>query len=769
MVYVNYERSYDKFEGSENVYRPYLDYQEGDVFVPGDAQTYNQTGPTLKKEFPEVEEYVRLFQLNKVSFVQGTQILQETRGWMADASYFDIFKTPMISGVKNTALKEPHSLVLTESLARKLYGNISPLGKTLSVFWGSSEIVLTVKGVMKDVPENTHLKINFLISFSTIKSWDAFSGQQKPNWNQNNYFTYIKVDPNANINVLQQKIMESDFEDNEDERHNIERLEDIHLYADKPYEAEANGSVTRVKFLTAIAFIILILSWLNYINLSTTKSLERAKEIGIRKVAGARKEQLIAQSLLESMILNVISIIVAITLAMMLMPLYNSFKGKTLTFELLDLGRLLPIMGIILFGMVAAGFYPAILLSNYTPSKALKGKASSSAKGLNIRKGLIIVQFTATIILLIGTIVVSKQIQFLKEQPIGADLSQVIAVTGDVLTEKQDSLIKQDFTTLVTALDKFPFVAAVSTAQTYPGGGYESLSSFMGITYPNGVEDNNKIYYTYRVSPKYFEVMGIEFLAGQEFLPSGKEQNSQVVINEKLAHMMGYAKAEEAVDKTLKFNGEKRMITGVFKDYHHFGLKNTVAPMTIIPNKINDVLLLKIKRSATSSIGIANVISQVERKWKEVLPQSTFNYTFIDKKFEAQYDDDKTFGKAFGIFTALAIFIASLGLFGLTSYTCLQRKKEISIRKVNGASISKILMLLNVDFVKWIGIAFVLAVPIAWYAMNAWLQNFALKTNLSGWIFLLAGIAALGIIIITVSWQSWEAATDNPIEALRRE
>ena len=517
MVYVNYERSYDKFEGSENIYRPYMDYLEGDVFVPGDAQTYNQTGPTFKREFPEVLDYTRLYQLDKVSFVQGEQILQAAKGWMADASYFEIFKTPMIEGTKSTALKEPYSLVLTESLAKKLYGDVSPLGKNVSVFWGSSEVVLTVKGVMKDVPENTHLKIKFLISFSTIQSWNAFSGQQKPNWNQNNYFTYIKVDKNANIDLLQQKIIASDFEDNEDERHNIEPLEEIHLYSNKPYEAEANGSVTRVKFLTAIGFIILILSWLNYINLSTTKSLERAKEIGIRKVAGAQKEQLITQSLLESIILNIISIVIAITLAIILMPLYNNFTGKALTFELIDIGRLLPVMGIILLGMVAAGLYPAILLSNYTPSKALRGKASSSARGLNIRKGLIILQFAATIVLLIGTIVVSKQIQFLKEQPIGANLSQVIAVSGDVVSKKQDSLIKQDFVTLVKELDKFPFVEAISTAQTYPGEGYENLSSFMGITYPNGIEENQKVYYNYQVSPKYFEVMGIEFLAGKEF------------------------------------------------------------------------------------------------------------------------------------------------------------------------------------------------------------------------------------------------------------
>jgi putative ABC transport system permease protein len=769
MGYVDYERSYDKFEGSENVYRPYLDYLEGDTFVPGDAMTYNVTGPTFKREFPEVVEQIRLYPLDKVSFVQKNKILQETNGLMADASYFQIFNYPLIKGNKLTVLEEPNSLVLTESLAKKLYGNSNPMGKILSVFWAGSEVIVTVKGVMKDVPKNTHLKTNFLISFSTIKSWDAFLGQQEPSWSQNNFFTFIKVEENTDIYLLRQKIMKSNFEGNNNERHNIEPLEDIHLYSDKPYEAEANGSVTRVKFLSAIAFIILILSWLNYINLSTTKSLERAKEIGIRKVAGAQRSQLILQSLLESIILNSIAIGIAMLLTIILLPAYNSFTGKTLSLQLSDINAFLPVLSFILFGMLLTGLYPALLLSSYSPSRALKGKIRASANGLNTRKGLIIAQFLATIILLVGTIVVTKQINFLQEQPLGVNLQQVIALKGEMFSKKTDSLLAKDAITLGEELKKLPFINAISTAQTYPGDGYENLSSTVGITYPDGTTDDKTLYYTYPVHSDYFELLDIEFVAGEKFRPTATGLSNKIVINEKFIRDMGISKMEDAIDKTVKFWGQEWVISGVIKNYHHFGLKNTIKPMVIRQGDAYNNLLIKLNPNTASTSGFAKAIAEIKAKWIQIFPQSTFNYTFLDKKFQVQYNEDTKFSTVFRIFTILAILIASMGLFGLTSYTCIQRKKEIGIRKVNGATISQVLSLLNKDFVKWVGIAFVIAVPISWYAMNKWLEGFAYKTTISWWIFVLAGITALSIALLTVSWQSFRAATNNPVDVLRDE
>ncbi len=772
MLYVNYEQSYDTFEGSENVYRTYMDYLEGgEQFVPGDAMTYNLSGPTLKKEFPEVLDYVRFYYFEKLAFKTGDRILEQPFGSLADPSYFNIFKYPLLKGNHKTALSEPYSIVLSKSFAQKLFGKEDPMQKTLSAFHDGQEAVLTVTGVMEDLPETAHYRNSFLISYETEKTWTDWGPRaHELNWNMNNYYTYLKLAPNTNVDLLRQKIIDSDIEEDEEERHNIEPIEAIHLYSNKPYEVSTNGSITRIKFLTAIAFIILILSWLNYVNLSTTKSMERAKEAGIRKVAGAKKSQLIFQSLIESISLNFIAIAIAFSLIVILLPIYNSLTSKELGLGLLNLQDFLPYFIFILLGTILAGLYPAIILSRYSPAKALKGKISTSTEGLNVRKGLIITQFLATIILLIGTIVVTKQINFLESKPIGANVNQIVAVRGEVVTSKADSLIVQDFGVLEQELQNLSFVKKTAIAQTYPGDSFDNLSSTRGIGLPGGKMEDENIFYSYHVQPEYFDLVDIPFLAGNTFLPSSDFEGNQVIVNETFLKTMGISSPEEILNKNIRFWGNNVwQVVGVIKDYHHFGLKKPLLPIVIRYKKDVSNLLVKLDASATSTSGFKSAITQIETKWKRLFPQSTFNYTFLDQKFEAQYKEDKAFGSAFQVFTLLAIIIAGLGLFGLTSYTVVQRRKEIGIRKVNGASTAQVLALLNKDFVKWIAFAFVIALPISWYAMNQWLSGFAYKTTISWWVFALAGIAALFIAVITVSWQSFQAAIANPVESLRDE
>jgi putative ABC transport system permease protein len=771
MLYVNYERSYDTFEGSENVYRIYMDYLEGSEFVAGDAQTYNLSGPSLTNEFPEVLDYVRFFYFEKMTFRLGERIFEQPLGSLADASYFNIFGYPLLKGNKETALVEPYSIVLSESLAKKLFGNEDPLQKTISAFNDGSEAVLTITGVMADVPVTAHYRNTYLISYETQKTWTDWGPQaHELNWNANNYYTFVKLAPNTDVDDLRQKIIDSDIEEDTEERHNIEPIEEIHLYSNKPYEVSANGSITRIKFLTAIAFIILILSWLNYVNLSATKSMERAKEAGIRKVSGAQKSQLIFQSLIESILLNVIAISIALVLVAILLPIYDSITGKELSVGLQNLSAFTPYFLFILLGMVLAGLYPAILLSNYAPAKALKGKVQTSSQGLVIRKGLLVTQFLATIVLLIGTIVVTKQINFLESQPIGTDINQVIALKGEVVTTKADSLLVNDFKVLESELEKLPFVEKVAIAQSYPGDSFDNLSSTRGISLPNGREENDKLFYTYHVQPDYFDLVNIEFLEGGTFIPSPDWQGRQVVVNETFLKNMGISSAQEIIGKTLGFWGNNEWkVTGVIKDYYHFGLKSPLLPMIIRYQKDVNNLLVKLNPAAASVSGFDTSIAQIKSEWMRIFPKSTFNYTFLDQKFEAQYKEDKAFGAAFQTFTVLAILIAALGLFGLTSYTVVQRKKEIGIRKVNGASIPQVLALLNKDFIKWVGVAFIIAVPISWYTMNKWLEGFAYKTEMTWWVFALAGITALAIALLTVSWQSLSAAMANPVDALRDE
>ncbi|WP_424003002.1 ABC transporter permease [Maribacter sp. IgM3_T14_3] len=771
MLYINYEQSYDKFEGSENIYRVYMDYLEGETFVPGDAQTYNLSGPTLKSEFPEVLDYVRFFYFEKMTFQLGERIFEQPLGSLADPSYFDIFNYPLLKGEKEKVLSQPYSIVLSKSFAQKLFGNENPLQKTISAFRDGKEAVLTVTGVMDDIPKNAHYRNTFLISYETEKTCTDWGPKaHELNWNANNYYTFIKLDPNTNADVLRQKIIESDIEEDTEEQHNIEPIEDIHLYSNKPYEVSANGSITRVKFLMAIAFIILILSWLNYVNLSVTKSMERAKETGIRKVSGAQKSQLIIQSLFESILLNLIAIILSLLLVVIVLPLYNGITGKGLNLQLGSLSAFLPYFLFILFGMVAAGLYPALLLSSYSPIKALKGKIQTSSQGLVIRKGLIVAQFLATIVLLIGTIVVTKQISFLESQPIGTDINQVIALKGEVVTTKPDSLLINEYKVLEEELKKLPFVEKIAIAQSYPGDSFDNLSSTRGILLPNGIKEDDKLFYTYHVQPDYFDLVDIEFLAGGTFLPSSNFDGKQVVVNETFLKNMGISSCDEILNKTVGFWGENEWrVTGVIKDYYHFGLKSPLLPMVIRYERDVNNILIKLDASAASVTGFESSIAQIKSEWTKIFPKSTFNYTFLDQKFEAQYQEDKSFGAAFQVFTLLAILIAAMGLFGLTSYTVVQRKKEIGIRKVNGATIPQVLTLLNKDFVKWIGVAFVIAVPISWYVMSQWLEGFAYRTTFSWWVFALAGISALLIALLTVSWQSFNAAVANPVESLRDE
>lgn len=768
MSYVNYEKSYDQFENSENVYRVYMDYLEGGNFVPSDAQTYNAAGPIFKKEFPEVEEFVRLYRFDKVTFTYGNRVLEEKKGSLADASYFDVFRYQLESGNPKTVLKDPNTIVITKSFAQKLFGDEDPIGKTVFAFYARDRASFTVTGVMQDIPDNSHAKTRFLISYASIHTWSPFRNQRKLNWNMNNYYTYLKLNSQADADLLRKKMQESNFENDKDERHNIEPLESIHLESHKPFEMEANGSISRVRFLWSIAVIILVLCWLNYINLSTSKSLERAKETGIRKVAGAQQGQLIVQSLLESLVLNVIALLIALTLVISLLPIFNQYVGKEITLIIADTSFIFSLLGIILMGALLSGVYPAFVMSRFTPITALKGKMHVATKKFTIRQGLITLQFLATIVLLIGTIVVTRQVKFIQEQPIGADLSQVVTVQGEVLTQKEDSLVIKDFQLLARELGKLPFVSAATTAQTFPGEGYENFPSFTGVTYPNGTEDGDNIYYTYVAQAGYFDLLDIKLLAGKSFPVNAEGKSRSIVINEKMARMMGYGDVSESVGEITNFWGIDWKIVGVMENYHHFDLKNNVVPLAVRHNNDNTNMLIKLDEAAAAT-NIGQAIAQIRSTWEGIFPQSTFNYSFVNQIFQAQYEADNQFSDAFFIFTLLAIGIAAMGLFGLTSYACIQRRKEIGIRKVNGANVKEILILLNKDFVKWVFLAFVLAVPLSWYVMHQWLENFAYKTPINWWVYVLAGVVALTIAVFTISLQSYKAAIVNPVESLKDE
>ncbi|WP_422082896.1 ABC transporter permease [Ulvibacterium sp.] len=769
MLYVNYEHSYDKFKGSDHVYRVYMDYLEGDKYVPGDAEAYIASGPALKAEFPEIQDFVRFRRLNDLVVLRDNYPYDNIVGSLADSEYFDVLDHGLVKGDVETALKEPYSIVLSTLLAKKIFGDMDPIGKALKIA-GDDTVSFTVTGVMDNSGRNTHIKNDLLVSFKTFYSWKVFEGDWKYTWNQNVYYTYLKLAENSDVQLLNQKVMNfrpKGFEFQE--KHHLEPIEDIHLYSNKPFEAEANGSGSSVRLLAIIAFITLVLSWMNYMNLSSSKSLERAKEIGIRKVVGAQKTQLVLQFLLESALLNGIAVILSLLAAYLLLPSFNAFVEQDLGLDGKQLKGLLPYFGILVMGATLAAFYPAFILSRYNPAKALKGKVQSSRSGLTFRKGLIVCQFIATIALLTGTFVANKQIHYLKNRPIGANLNQIVALSGQVFDREKDSLFHQDINIFINELKNSPYVSNVTGASTYPGDDFLEINSSVGLTFPNGHTDEKHIWYHYAARPEYFEVMEMDFVAGEAFKETARGFSNNIVINEKMAHFMGIDDMQSLIGKTIRFGESDWPISGVVKDYNHFGMKSPVVPLIIRHYKETDNILVKFNEKALTSAGMDKALAEFNKIWLVIFPQSTYNYSFLDEQFEALYKKDRKFSRAFQIFTILAILIASMGLFGLTSYTVVQRKKEIGIRKVNGATIAQILSLLNKDFVKWVGLAFVMAVPISWYAMDQWLEGFAYKTSISWWIFALAGLTALAIALITVSWQSFQAAVANPVDSLRTE
>lgn len=768
MLYVNYERSYDTFKGSENVHRVFMDYLEGGKYVPGDANAYILSGPSLKEKFPEINDFVRFRRRHGMVLIHNNLAFDENIGALTDPSFFSIFDRNLSNGNAQTALSEPYSIVLTSSLAKKIFADANPIGETIKIV-GDADSTFTITGVLADDNQKTHLKNDFLVSFETFYTWKIFQNDWKYTWNQNEYFTYLQVDESTNVDLLNQKVMAFTPEGLKNERHHLEPIEDIHLYSHKPYEAETNGNGDNIKLLSIIAFITLLLSWMNYMNLSSSKSLERAKEIGIRKVAGAKKSQLTLQFLFESALLNFVAILLALLVVYLLLPSFNRLVGQNLGFDSAQLKTLLPYLGIMLLGASLAALYPAFVLSRFSPVKVLKGKLQTSKNGLHFRRALIITQFVATIALLICTFMANKQIRFLKNRPIGADLNQVVALKGQVLDRASDSLFYPKFETLLDELRKSPYVDEVTAAGTYPGDAYANMNSNVGITFPDGRIDDKHIWYNYGAYPKYFNLMGMEFAAGKAFSQTAQKRSRNVVINERMAHFMGVSDFEGVIGKTINFWDEDWTVSGVIKDYNHFGLKARVEPLIIRHGRNSSNVLVKLDKKATTMAGVNKALYDLENMWHKVFPLSTYNYTFLDQKFEAFFNEDRKFAKAFQIFTILAILIASLGLFGLTSYTCIQRKKEIGVRKVNGATITQILQLLNQDFIKWVGLAFVIAIPISWFAMHKWLEGFAYKTTISWWVFVLAGISALIVALISVSWQSFRAAIANPVEVLRDE
>jgi putative ABC transport system permease protein len=733
------------------------------------------TGPaplaaTLKSTFPGVEQTVRFMLTGSFHVRKGTQDIQEDRVAYCDPTVFDVFTLPMIQGSPATALVEPRSMVITESTAKKYFNSTNVLGKTLLLNSGDN---YKITGVIRDIPRQSHFDFDFFISLNTI------SESKDVSWLSSNFQTYILLKKGANPQAVErglpqlvktyvgtqlQSIVHLSYSDFLKSGNYLKfvmtPLKDIHLKSDRTNEMGVNGNILYVYIFSAVAIFILLIACVNFMNLSTARSANRAREVGVRKVLGSPRKYLIAQFLSESIMVTLVSMLIALLLARALLPVFNQMSGKELVITASIMIRIIPALLVLtLFIGCLAGSYPALFLSGFQPIEVLKGKLSTGFKGGMLRSFLVVFQFSISIVLIIGTLVIYNQLKYIQAKDLGYNRDHVLTVQNVWALGMQAKLFKQEVKQLPGVLN------ATLTGDTPTSGNSNSGSIFKS---PTLNASSGLLVQQWQVDENYINTLGMKIIAGRDFSNQFLTDSTAVIINESAARLLGFSKPlDKFLYRPQDDYGKKVKtyhIIGVVKDFNFKSLRDNIEPMVLKNEDNNGALSIHI-----SSNNIAVLLSQIENKWKSFSPNQQLNYSFMDQQFDAAYRSEQRMGKIFLSFTTLTIIIACLGLFGLAAYAAEQRTKEIGIRKVLGANLSTIVGLLSKDFLKLVLISIVIATPFAWWGMQKWLQSFAYRQNMQWWVVALAGFAAILIAFVTISFQSIKAALSNPVDSLRSE
>ncbi|KEO72670.1 ABC transporter permease [Anditalea andensis] len=767
-MYVQDELSYDSYhEKGDRIYR----LTHGSLPAEGQPENaganpfwvWNNApiGPAIKSYFPEIDKVVQFSGSSDILLTDGDRSFQEEGVFFMDSTAFDIFSWKVLKGNPNTALTAPYSMVMTESTAKRYFGDEDPIGKILkgSDSPGRSEAGdYTVTAVIEDIPANSHFSFNMLLSLSTfrISIPEVFEY-----WGYADFYTYFLANEDFNLRSFRQKI--PDFlaarQDNPLYTIKVEPMKDFYLRTDADRQPGKTGSLSNIYVFSTIGIFILIIAMINFMNLSTARSMERAKEVGIRKSVGADRKQLIYQFLGESVIIVFLAMVVSVIFVTVAIPLMNSITGKELEVGRFVIWQAIPAMTVtlIVIGLLA-GSYPAIVLSGFKPVQILKGISVSDSSSVNLRKGLVIFQFSLSIILIAGSIIVYTQMNFLLDKDMGFDKEQML-----VLDYNYDEEVNSKSGVLKSELEANPAMLSVAFSRSVPGSYFPNAGT--NIQNPEG-EMVLKGQAIFQVGIDFIDHFDMELVAGRSYsreFPS--DSTSALVVNEAAARQYGYANPADIIGKKFDQWGREGEIIGVVKDFNFISLHRPIEPLTL-PFDAYESRFLSIKIKADN---MQNTIAEIENIWKNAFPHRPFLYSFLDEDFNRQYQADFRFRKIFTAFSVLAILIASLGLYGLATYTAETRTKEIGIRKVLGAEVSSIVTLLSGDFIKLVLIAIVLATPITWYAMNIWLEGFAYKVEISWWIYILAGILAVIVAMATISSQAIRAAMLNPVKSLRSE
>src|SRR5688572_26790559 len=684
LQYVSFELSYENFHANkERIYRVQLDrYDNGKLSTQWAAGAY-AVGNSFKDAIPEIEDYAKIVQRDAVIVEIDNQPVKINKVFYATNSFFSIFTYPLIAGDKKTALIEPFTAAISETTAQTLYGTTNALGKRLTL---NRRRDYTITAVFKDVPVNTQIKPDILLSYPSFIKIVGPDNNPETAWQWDGCLTYLLLRKGTDPNVVEKKFVPviEKFTADEMKRFNtavsyyLEPLTDIHLNSHYIGEPAPNGNGKTTYLLLGIAFFIAVIAWVNYINLATARAVNRAKEVGIRKAVGSQRRQLIIQFLSESALLNFIALVLALVIVIIAIPGFNKLSGQNLSFSLFSKASFwLGLVGLFFIGVFFSGLYPAFVLSGFKPIEVLKGKMTATTKGSLLRKGLVVFQFTASLFLLIGTLTVYQQIQYMRKQSLGINIDQSLVIRPPgVLT---DSTYVQNMSAFKEALNQHTGIKGVAISTSIPG---EAVGwNAGGIKLVGTDESAQKQYRVIGMDYDYLNQYGIKLIAGRYFSRDFGTDDSAVIFNKKGFEQLGLNKPEDALGKRIDFWGSRYTIVGVVENFHQQSLREAFEPL--IFRLIPDVRgYLSVKTLASNA---SETIALVKSNWNKFFPGNTFEYFFLDDHFDQQYRADQRFGQVFGLFTSLAIFVACLGLFGLASFTTTQRTKEIGIRKVLGA------------------------------------------------------------------------------------
>ena len=750
LLWVQNELSYDKFhKNADHIYR----------LSAGGERNSGPMVPELKAKIPAIKNFARLYfvQPTTTVFETGAKRFEEKVVFYADSTLLQVFSFPLIKGNAATALSRPDAVLITEDMAKKYFGNEDAVGKILK---RNNKDNVVVTGVLKNIPANSHLQFDFIMPWSAIAHTDW---RLRDNiWASYDFYDYIQLDDNfkatpaalAELSRQANEIVREHIKENPPNI-TLQPLTDIHLHSDYHSSLPGQGNIQYVNTFFIVALFILAVACINFMNLATARSARRAKEVGLRKVVGAGRMQLIGQFLGESLFISFIALLIAVGIVYLLLPVFNNLAGKELSIQLLD-GKLIALLlGIALFTGLISGSYPALFLSGFKPVQVLKGNMKTKGGNLYFRNGLVVMQFVVSIVLLAGTAIVYRQLNYIKNRDIGYNKSNLLymPITGEM--ENKESALKSELKTN-------PLTANSSTIS-------ESISNMGSDTY--GVEwegstmEDRKIWFSKMwVTDDFFNVTQMKMASGRALSTAGFADSGNYVINEKAAKIMRMTPAT-AVGKSLTFQGDKGIIVGVVKDFNYKSAQTAIVPMILAFKKWNGgMVLVRTQPGRTEA-----TIQALEKINKQLNPSFPFSYGFVDQDINNLYQGEQQMGSLFNVFAMIAIFISCMGLYGLSAFMAEQRTKEIGVRKVLGASVFNLVYLLSTGFTKLVLIAIAIAIPIAWFATNKWLGSFAYRIEVGWVIFLAASLGALAIAWITVSYESVKAAIVNPVKSLKNE